>query len=149
MHPTNPNWVLCGGVDLHLTTNGGGTWKKVTRWDAERGKPSYAHADHHALVMPAAAPGRVFDGNDGGMDFSEDGGLTWSNRSNGLAITMFYDADVAQSDARNFGGGTQDNGTNITTAGRPDDPSKFSAAMAAGWCSIRRMRAACTRCTTT
>ena len=27
----------------------------------------------------------------GGMDVSEDGGRNWSNRSNGLAVTMFYD----------------------------------------------------------
>ena len=50
------------------------------------------------LVMPASKPGRVYDANDGGMDMSEDGGVTWSNRSSGIAATMFYDIDVAQSD---------------------------------------------------
>ena len=121
VHPTNENHVLCGGVDLHRTRDGGKTWQKVTRWDAKRGDSNYAHADHHALVMPAAAPGRVYDLNDGGMDVSTDGGTKWTNRSNGLAATMYYDLDVAQSDGRVFGGGTQDNGTNITTTGRPDD----------------------------
>ena len=121
VHPTNPNHVLCGGVDLHLTTNGGRTWKQVTRWDADRGRSNYAHADHHWLVMPAAAPGRVYDPNDGGLDISNDGGRTWINRSSGLAVTMYYDADAAQSDGRIFGGGTQDNGTVITTTGRSDD----------------------------
>ena len=105
---------------MHLTRDGGATWKRVTRWDARRGSKGYAHADHHALVMPAGVPGRVYDGNDGGMDYSDDGGLTWSNRSSGLAITMYYDVDVAPSDGRSFGGGTQDNGTNVTTDGRPD-----------------------------
>src|SRR5262249_7801594 len=28
VHPTNANHVLCGGVDLHQTVNGGATWKK-------------------------------------------------------------------------------------------------------------------------
>jgi photosystem II stability/assembly factor-like uncharacterized protein len=121
VHPANPNHVICGGVDLHLSTNGGKTWKRVTRWDAERGKPDYAHADHHGLLMPAAAPGRIYDPNDGGVDASDDGGLRWTNRSNGLAVTMYYDGDVAQSDGRLFGGGAQDNGTLITTTGRPDD----------------------------
>lgn len=120
VHPTDPNRVLCGGVDLHATTDAGKTWKKVTKWDAERGTSSYAHGDHHALVMPAAKPGRVYDMNDGGMDVSEDGGKTWKNRSNGLACTMFYDVDVAQSDGRTYGGGAQDNGTVITTNGQPD-----------------------------
>ena len=67
--------------------------------------------------MPAAAPGLVYDANDGGLDVSEDGGRKWNNRSEGLAITMFYDLDVAPSDGRFFGGGAQDNGTVITKTG--------------------------------
>jgi len=112
---------VCGGVDLHLTTDGGKRWAKVTRWDAKPGQPKYAHSDHHQLLMPAAAPGRVYTVNDGGLGVSYDGGVTWSNRSKGLAITMYYDVDVAQSDGRHFGGGAQDNGTVATTTGRDND----------------------------
>ena len=68
--------------------------------------------------MPVDQPGLVYDMNDGGMDVSLDGGLTWENRSNGLAVSMFYDVDVAQSDGRMFGGGLQDNGTNVTLVGK-------------------------------
>jgi len=50
-----------------------------------------------------------------------DGGLTWANRSNDLAVSMFYDVDVSQRDGRMFGGGLQDNGTNLTRSGKPDD----------------------------
>ena len=117
VHPTNPNHVICGGVDLHRTKDGGDTWKKVTHWDAERTDPTYAHADHHALLMPAAAPGRVYDANDGGLDVSENGGTSWTNRSDGLAVTMFYDMDVAQTNPLVFGGGAQDNGTVATRTG--------------------------------
>jgi photosystem II stability/assembly factor-like uncharacterized protein len=121
VHPTDPNHVLCGGVDLHMTTDGGQTWTRATQWDADRGKPQYAHADHHALVMPASKPGRLYDANDGGMDMSEDGGSNWANRSNGIAATMFYDIDVAQSNGQVFGGGAQDNGTIMTLDGKPGD----------------------------
>jgi photosystem II stability/assembly factor-like uncharacterized protein len=121
VHPTDPNHVICGGVDLHLTTNADGKWKRSTHWDANRGQPIYAHADHHALLMPAALPGRVYDGNDGGLDVSDDGGNTWANRSAGLAATMYYDLDVAPSDPLSFGGGAQDNGTLVTITGRSDD----------------------------
>jgi photosystem II stability/assembly factor-like uncharacterized protein len=121
IHPTNPDHVLCGGVDLHLSRDGGKNWIRTSRWDAERGKSNYAHADHHCLLMPVAQPGLVYDMNDGGMDMSMDGGLTWENRSSGLAVSMFYDVDVAQSDGRIFGGGLQDNGTNITVTGKADD----------------------------
>lgn len=125
IHPADPDHVLCGGVDLHLTRDGGKHWVRATRWDAERGTPHYAHADHHCLLMPADQPGLVYDMNDGGMDVSPDGGLTWINRSNGLAVSMFYDIDVSQSDGRMFGGGMQDNGTNVTLVGEiTTDPSE-------------------------
>jgi photosystem II stability/assembly factor-like uncharacterized protein len=125
VHPTNPEHVLCGGVDLHRTTDGGQTWHRATFWNANRHhvrtRKHYAHGDHHCLLMPAAQPGLVYDMNDGGMDVSTDGGVTWTNRSNGLAVSMFYDVDVAQSDGRMFGGGLQDNGTNVTFEGEPDN----------------------------
>ncbi|MEY2546530.1 MAG: hypothetical protein QOG48_1647 [Verrucomicrobiota bacterium] len=121
IHPENPDEVLCGGIDLHLTTNGGKRWRKVTHGELKAGNPKYAHSDHHHLLMPSDAPGRVYDPNDGGLDVSDDGGISWTNRSNGLAITMYYDVDVAQSDGRHFGGGAQDNGTLVTTRGRADD----------------------------
>jgi photosystem II stability/assembly factor-like uncharacterized protein len=120
VHPDNPKHVLCGGVNLHITTDGGKTWEKATKWNTQRGASNYAHADHHDLLMPPGA-GRLYDANDGGLDISEDGGRTWINRSNGLAVTMYYDLDVAQSDERVFGGGAQDNGTLITTSGSSND----------------------------
>lgn len=121
VHPRNPDHVLCGGVDLHLSTDGGRSWKQASRWDSRAGRPDYAHADHHGLLMPAAAPGRVYSVNDGGLDLSEDGGRSWDNRSRGLAVTMYYDLDIGQSDERVFGGGAQDNGTLLTVSGGADD----------------------------
>ncbi|TQC47025.1 hypothetical protein EEB14_22860 [Rhodococcus sp. WS4] len=118
VHPANAGWVLCGGVDLHRTKNGGNTWTRVTRWDSDRGNPNYAHADHHALVMPTGEPGSVYDMNDGGMDFSADGGTKWENRSNGLATNMFYDLEVAQTNGDFIAGGAQDNGTLATLDGQ-------------------------------
>jgi hypothetical protein len=91
VHPEDPDWVLCGGVDLHRTTDAGQSWTRVTQWDAEHGTSTYAHADHHALAMPTARTGWVYDLNDGGLDFSDDGGTTCANRSNGLATNMFYE----------------------------------------------------------
>ena len=121
VHPTDPDQVICGGVDLHRTTNGGQTWFVASHWDAERGAADYAHADHHMLVMPVAQPGRLYSANDGGLDASDDAGQHWSNRSAGLAVTMYYDIDIAQTDARVFGGGAQDNGTLVTQTGAADD----------------------------
>ncbi|MDH3689217.1 MAG: hypothetical protein OEU36_07015 [Gammaproteobacteria bacterium] len=119
--PADPDRVICGGVDLHLSINGGTTWQNVTIWDAERGESNYAHADQHALSFSPSNPSRVYALNDGGMDFSDDGGLSWSNRSDGLATNMFYDYDVAQTNSNYYGGGAQDNGTLVTIEGKSDD----------------------------
>jgi photosystem II stability/assembly factor-like uncharacterized protein len=121
VHPSDPNTVVCGGVDLHRSSNGGQTWFVASHWDADRGASDYAHADHHLLLMPATQPGLLYSANDGGLDVSEDGGRRWSNRSAGLSVTMYYDIDVAQTDARVFGGGAQDNGTLVTETGATDD----------------------------
>jgi hypothetical protein len=67
--------------------------------------------------MPEAVPDRLYDCNDGGLDVSENAGRTFTNRSNGLSVTMFYDMDVAQSNGLVYGGGAQDNGTVVTTSG--------------------------------
>ncbi len=107
VHPNDPNYVICG------------SWRRLTRWDLNRGDPNYAHSDHHALLMPAAVPGLVYDANDGGLDVSEDSGANWKNRSDGLSVTMFYDLDVAPGNGLYFGGGAQDNGTVVTKTGAP------------------------------
>jgi photosystem II stability/assembly factor-like uncharacterized protein len=125
VHPTDPNQVICGGVDLHLTSNGGKSWSRATQWDATRGTPKYAHADHHALLMPSTKPGLIYDANDGGLDVSSDGGVTWTNRSNGLATNMFYDFDVSQVQPTLYGGGAQDNGTLVTQVGQPAQYSEI------------------------
>ncbi len=135
VHPTDPDLVICGGVDLHRTRNGGRTWRRVTDWWRDREDAKYAHADQHALLMPAADPGRVYACNDGGMDVSENGGNTWQNRSDDLAVTMYYDLEIAQSDSRMYGGGCQDNGTNITVTGSTDDHFMISGGDG-GWITI-------------
>ena len=119
--PTDPNIVVCGGVDLHHTKNGGNTWKKITRWFARRGTDTdYAHADQHAVVHPSGQAGLLYAVNDGGLDVSLDGGQVWENRSVGLATNMFYDLACAATDVNFFGGGMQDNGTWLTADGKPD-----------------------------
>ena len=119
VHPTNPDHVVCGGVDIHRTTDGGTTWKAVTKWNVERGDSNYAHADQHCIIMPASRAGLICAVNDGGLDVSSDGGQTWENRSAGLATNMFYDLEVARSEPKFYGGGAQDNGTIVTFDAAP------------------------------
>jgi len=67
----------------------------------------------------------LYSGNDGGVDMSRDGGIRWQNLNKGLAITMFYDIDVAPSyfesasDGLIIAGGTQDNASVMVRVGAP------------------------------
>jgi len=113
VHPKDPDFVIWGGINLYRTKDGGKKWKRITAKDPPA--RNYAHADHHALIITAV--GLVYSGNDGGVAVSENGGDTWTTRSNGMVTTMFYDLDVAPANSKVFGGGTQDNGTLITGIG--------------------------------
>ena len=120
VNPLHSDNVVCGGVNLHLTKDGGATWTEVTT--GQRGNagdpfpPNFVHDDHHAVVI--TREGVIYSANDGGVAMSEDGGRTWHDRSSGIVNTMFYAADVAQSNSKVFGGGAQDSGTLI--AGVPE-----------------------------
>jgi photosystem II stability/assembly factor-like uncharacterized protein len=137
VHPLDADFMLCGGVDLHRTEDGGQHWSRVTKWNDERGTPGYAHADHHALFMPADRPGWVYDLNDGGMDYSDDAGSTWENRSNGLATNMFYDVEVAATQGTFIAGGAQDNGTLATLDGQQNSYFELTGGDG-GWVVIDR-----------
>jgi len=159
VHPEDPDFVIWGGIDLHRTKDGGNTWQKVTKSELSarrNGDPRYVHQDHHALlIVPhprkeeqtvvfernisvrgilsvSIKPGIViYDGNDGGVSVSEDGGDTWHDRGSTLETTMFYDVDVAPGDSKGHivAGGTQDNGTLMTHRARlPGSKVKTSQA---------------------
>ncbi len=133
VHPNDENFVVCGAADLHLTTDGGKTWTQITTGErGEIGSPgglpkNFVHNDHHAIVI--TTEGVIYSGNDGGVARSGDKGKTWHSSIQGMATTMFYAVDVAQSDSRVFGGGTQDHGTVMTgiapAPGKPRLPKQY------------------------
>ena len=113
VHPHKPDSVVWGGMKLYRTDDAGRSWRRIT--NTERGKKDYVHADHHALLWPEDDV--IISGNDGGVSVTRDGGRTWTERSRGMVSAMFYDLDVAPSNGKVFGGGTQDNGTLIAGVG--------------------------------
>jgi hypothetical protein len=72
------------------------------------------HADTHA-IMPAPSNGNiVYHGNDGGINKSLDGGLTWLSLNNQtFSATQFQSLATHPVDRQFAIGGTQDNGTNF------------------------------------
>ena len=102
--PDNPDKVFCGGLEMELSNNGGTSFGAV----------SSSHVDQHAVAFSKSNPNYIVIGNDGGIDYSTNGGSIW-NYSETLPVTQFYAGDIDYSNPNVILGGTQDNGTNRTT----------------------------------
>ena len=130
VHPAHPDWVVCGGKDLHRTTDNGETWQQITECDLPETDPHFAHADHHALAI--TPEGWIYDANGGGLSFSRDFGKTWTRRSDGLVTSMFYKVDVATPKARVVVGSYQMDqttpGASVLLGGLHNDGVLFHAA---------------------
>ncbi len=107
--PNNPDRVYALGVPAQRSTNGGSTFNSVA---------NTLHPDQHALFLPAQRPDRMFLGNDGGLFWSADTGVTWTQAA-GLPITQFYAGAIDPSNPLRILGGAQDNGTVMDTTGAP------------------------------
>lgn len=105
--PTNPNFIIFGGVNLYRSTDGG-----ATRTNAF----ANIHADHHDIITHPQYNGttnrRLFFAGDGGVGYTTDSTTgTGGHLNNGLGITQFYGA--AYSPSGKIIAGAQDNYTSI------------------------------------
>ena len=107
VHPSNPNIVLAGGIDVYRTTNGGVVWDNITRVYTGGNQ----HPDQHCVTFSPSTNNIVYAGNDGGMMKSEDAGENWETINNQLAITQYHAFGIDQSQSAMAYGGAQDNGT--------------------------------------
>ena len=101
--PANGDRVYTMGVPLIVSEDGGKHWQGYTN------HPS-VHVDHHALWIDPNRPQRMFLGNDGGLDVSQDGGHTW-RRIDAQPVGQFYTIWADMKTPYNVYGGLQDNGT--------------------------------------
>jgi len=105
--PDDEDIIMAGGNWAQRTADGGTTWNNMTG----------LHADHHVAVFAPSDPNIVYEANDGGVYRSDDKGATWEKVSHGLVITQFYDIGAWNTIGTVLGGGTQDQGTNMSTGG--------------------------------
>lgn len=103
--PTNPNNVVVGGLNTYRTTDGGATWKQVAKWVGN--DMAYVHADQHFVAWDKD---QVMIASDGGLFYSADDGLNWSDRNTGLRIKQFYSCAIHPTLTNYFIAGAQDNG---------------------------------------
>ena len=80
-HPSDPNFVIVGGIDLWKSLDGGDRLTDISTWS----NSNSAHADHRGLVshpgFNATTNKVVFFANDGGL-FKTDDVLTLGNNPN-------------------------------------------------------------------
>jgi photosystem II stability/assembly factor-like uncharacterized protein len=111
VHPTNPNIVFLGGVDIYKSTDGGLNWQEITAWASGQGFP-VVHADQHVFTFSTATePPTLFVGNDGGIYRSTDLSASWAPMNRNLGVTQFYFFDAHPTLPLVLLGGTQDNGS--------------------------------------
>jgi len=111
LKPDDANTFFLGGggnLPLQKTINGG------TSFTSPNGT---LHADTHAIVYAPSDFTVMYEGNDGGVWRSADGGNTWTSRNtSGFKATQFQSLALHPSDRNFMIGGTQDNGTPMMRA---------------------------------
>ncbi|MEO0471875.1 MAG: T9SS type A sorting domain-containing protein [Bacteroidota bacterium] len=123
VHPTNPDIVYVGGINLWASTDGGVNWNPASYWRSDFG-PSL-HADQHYMEF-SPHDGKLYACNDGGIYRTDslipfDANQTnnpgfqiptsWENLNDGLQITAYYRLGLNDNDPSTLLAGAQDNST--------------------------------------
>jgi len=121
--PGDDQRVLILGVSMHLSLDGGRNF--------HRNMAPAVHADHHALWINPANTDQLVLGNDGGLYFSFDRGVSWEHVRN-LPIGQFYGIGLDQRKPYRVYGGLQDSGS----WGGPSQTRTREGITAADWSRI-------------
>ncbi|MBI5645425.1 MAG: T9SS type A sorting domain-containing protein [Ignavibacteriae bacterium] len=101
--PTDPSKVYVGGIEIHLSSNAGLNFVRLTFGNQS------VHVDQHCFAFEPG--GNVLVGNDGGIYRTSDNGSTWGSLGQTLTTAQYYRLAVHGSPSGHLLGGTQDNGT--------------------------------------
>jgi len=115
--------IYYGAVGHRKSTDAGATFSSI-----DFGQHPDSHTNWVFFPQPSPTPSIVFEGNDGGIWRSTDGGAHWSGtglpgapptiNAGGLQTALFYNLDIKNDATASLTeGSTQDNGTPRTTGG--------------------------------
>lgn len=118
VHPTNPDLVLAGGVNLFRSTDAfasQGTFigglVSTTYTDPSR----FSHVDFHSFAFDPSNANRFVVGNDGGLQVCNNitaSPITWDNLNNQYQTFQYYHVAIdPTAGSLIFAGGAQDNST--------------------------------------
>jgi len=114
INPLNSDERWLGGVVTYVTYN---AWNSdnylASFWAPGNGNPGVpvVHADKHFFTFHPLNPSYFFDCNDGGIYYTDNGGATWNDISNGLQISQIYRIGNSATIPEDIMCGLQDNGT--------------------------------------
>src|SRR5882757_161425 len=105
--PSDPNTVVVASLNLLKSTDGGATFGKITEWVGSTGQ--YVHADQHNITWYDNG-NKLLIGCDGGVFYSANKGVNFSDKNTGIRIKQFYGVAIHPSSINYFLAGAQDNG---------------------------------------
>ena len=111
-NPLDPEEIYIGGIDIwrwKQTVNNppSGGFEKVSQWFVNPTSPIYVHADNHEMKWDVN--NRLYIGNDGGVNITNDFADNWYPANRGYNVTQFY--GIAYNRDGAVMGGSQYNGT--------------------------------------
>jgi photosystem II stability/assembly factor-like uncharacterized protein len=110
-HPVDAGMIYVLGLDFYRSTNGGASYQYAS---------GGMHVDHHGLDFGPGPDPVIYNGNDGGVYRSTNGGSVWTKLYD-LPVTQAYRIALDANNANARYVGAQDNGTNRTLTGATDD----------------------------
>ncbi|NNK11936.1 MAG: T9SS type A sorting domain-containing protein [Flavobacteriaceae bacterium] len=110
--PTNANEIYTGCLNIWKSVNGGNSFTRLNQWFVNNA--AYTHADIHTIKI---FNDQVFACTDGGIYRSTNGGASFTDYTNGMAVGQFYRLSVSPENSSKMIGGLQDNGGQILQNG--------------------------------
>ena len=124
INPNNENERWLGGINTWKTSDGGVNWNLNNFWTGYSGyNPNgvtVVHADKHFIAFHPIT-NDIYECNDGGLYVSDNGGVSWTDLSNGLGVGQIYRIGTSATQLDNVICGLQDNGSKELTNGNWDD----------------------------
>lgn len=121
INPNNPQELFVGGVNTWKSLDGGKTWKINTYWVGNSSGVQVVHADKHNFYFHPLNQNRLYDCNDGGLNYTDNNGNSWEDISTGLNISQIYRIGITEQNNKTVMAGLQDNGSKDFTNGRWTD----------------------------
>ncbi len=127
VHKTNSDIVYVGGIDMwkgvKISDNTPFSWTRITMWNADQTSSIYVHADQHVYAQHPTNANIFYQGTDGGISKTSDGGNSFATINKNFNVTQFYSvAPYANGGAI---AGTQDNGTQFLSLTGNDPKQAF------------------------